>query len=408
MLYLLGIRVFQLLVIFSSLFDHKAKLWLKGRKNIFKKLEKSIHENDKIIWVHCASLGEFEQGRPMIEAFKEKYPSYKILLTFYSPSGYEIRKNYEHADFVYYLPLDTPKNAKKFIKIVKPKIVLFIKYEFWFFFLREINRNDIPLYLVSGIFRSNQRFFKRHAEKSRKMLKLFTHFFVQNVESEKLLKSINIKNVSITGDTRFDRVFSITQNAKELPLVEKFAENQKVLIGGSTWKPDEELLIRYFNETSGSFKLIIAPHEIHKENIDRISFALKDKNVLKYSEANPQNIQQADVLLIDGVGFLSSVYRYGSIAYIGGGFGKGIHNILEAATFGLPIIFGPNYLKFNEAVELESLGGAFSISNYNELKEILSNWIDNEHDLNECKKVNLDYIRKNIGATNEILEIINF
>ena len=344
-LYLVGIRIFHLLVIIVSPFNSKAKLWLKGRKRIFRSLKKGVKQDDKILWFHCASLGEFEQGRPVIELFKKEYPNHKILLTFYSPSGYEIRKNYEYADCVYYLPLDTPVNAKLFLDIVKPEAVFFVKYEFWYFFLREIGKRNIPLYLVSGIFRKNQRFFKSYGIKSKKMLRWFTHFFVQNEESKQLLNSINLKNVSVTGDTRFDRVYKIAQQSKYLPLIKKFAEKSPVIVAGSTWRPDEELIIEYFNYTKNPFKIIIAPHEIHKENILRIIDSIKsDKKVLRYSEAQEDNIENADILIIDSIGILSSVYKYGTIAYIGGGFGKGIHNILEAATFGLPIVFGPNYL----------------------------------------------------------------
>lgn len=406
-LYLLGIRTFQILVLLVSPFNSKAKLWLKGRKKIFKSLKRTINPSDKIFWIHCASLGEFEQGRPLIEALKREYPQHKILLTFYSPSGYEIRKNYEHADYVYYLPLDTPLNAKHFIDIVKPQAVFFVKYEFWYFFLREIQKQNIPLYLVSGIFRKNQRFFKPQGVMSRKMLKWFTHFFVQNEESKELLQSIHINNVSVTGDTRFDRVYDITQKAKSLPLIEAFAKDALVLIAGSSWKPDEELLLNYFNESSYSFKMIIAPHEIHKENIARIEKTVGgSKTALKFSAANATNIQNADVLMIDSIGLLSSIYKYGHIAYIGGGFGKGIHNILEAATFGLPILFGPNYLKFKEAVDLIEFKGAFSIKKYDELKSILDSFLKDQQKIKESGKISSQYVEKNRGATKHILKAI--
>lgn len=406
-LYLLGIRIFQILVLLASPFNSKAKLWLKGRKTIFKSLKQNVDSNEKIYWIHCASLGEFEQGRPLIEALKNAYPQYKILLTFYSPSGYEIRKNYEHADYVYYLPLDTPLNAKHFVEMVKPQAVFFVKYEFWYFFLREINKRNIPLYLVSGIFRKNQRFFKPNGIKSRKMLKWFTHFFVQNEESKELLQSINITNVSVAGDTRFDRVYDITQKAKSLPLIESFTKDEIVLIAGSSWKADEELLLKYFNESTHQFKLIIAPHEIHKENITRIEKTISDsKKILKFSEANKTNIHKADVLIIDSIGILSSVYKYGNIAYIGGGFGKGIHNILEAATFGLPILFGPNYLKFKEAIELIKLKGAFTIKNYDELKSKLDSFLSNQERIKESGKISSKYVEQNRGATAHILNAI--
>lgn len=406
-IYLLGIRLFHISIKIASLFNPKAKLWLKGRKNIFEELKNNIRTEDKIAWFHCASLGEFEQGRPVIESFKSNNPDYKVLLTFYSPSGYEIRKNYEYADYVFYLPLDTPGNAKRFLNIVNPAYVFFIKYEFWYFFLNEINIRKIPLYLVSGIFRKNHRFFKRQSTKSRKMLGFFTHFFVQNEESKKLLESINIKNVSVTGDTRFDRVFEITQQSKNLPLIEKFAKDSLVIIAGSTWKPDEELLIKYFNERNISFKVIIAPHEIHKENINRIIKSINgNRPVLKYSESNEENISRANVLIIDSIGILSSVYKYGDIAYIGGGFGKGIHNILEAATFGMPIIFGPAYQKFKEAVDLIKLGGAIAIENYTELSKALNMLIDSKEKIKQMSEISSEFVHTNKGATAEIIHFI--
>ncbi len=407
--YLLGIRVFSIIVSIASFFNPKAKLWIKGRKNIFKKLNSEIKSNDNIAWFHCASLGEFEQGRPVIEAFKEKYEGYKILLTFYSPSGYEIRKDYPQADYVYYLPIDTPRNAKRFLEIVNPKVVFFIKYEFWYYFLREIKSRKIPLYLVSGIFRKNQRFFKSIGTKSRKMLKFFTHFFVQNEESKNLLNSIDIENVTITGDTRFDRVYTITQQSKDLPSIEEFAKDNLVLIAGSTWKPDEEILIRYFNETANHVKLIIAPHEIHDENIKRIIKSISNqKSIIKESEANINNVKNADVLIMDSIGLLSSAYKYGNIAYIGGGFGRGIHNTLEAATFGLPILFGPNYKKFKEAVDLINMKGAFSISNYDELKEKLDGLLNSEENIKRSGDISSKYVISNRGATDQILKKTEF
>jgi len=406
--YLFGIWIFNVLVSIVSLFNPKASLWIKGRKNLFKNLEHRINPLDKIAWFHCASLGEFEQGRPVIEAFKEKYSEYKILLTFYSPSGYEVRKNYEKADYVFYLPIDTPKNAKRFLSIVNPQVVFFIKYEFWYFFLREIKNRNIPLYLVSGIFRENQLFFKKFGAKCKKMLSWFTHFFVQNEESKELLQSINIDNVTVTGDTRFDRVYAITQQSKDLPLIKKFTENSLVLVAGSTWKPDEDILLKYYNETKIPFKLIIAPHEIYNENIKRIIKTISEqKVVIRNSEATEENIKKADVIIIDSIGLLSSVYKYGNVAYIGGGFGKGIHNILEAATFGLPIIFGSNYNKFKEAVDLIKLGGSASISNYEEIRYTLDSLLENKDNISLMGKISSEFVNKNKGATTEILNFVD-
>ena len=407
-LYILGIRIFHILVIITSLFNSKARLWLKGRKGMYTELENCINPKDKIAWFHCASLGEFEQGRPVIEAFKEKHIDYKILVTFYSPSGYEIRKNYELADFVFYLPLDTSRNAKQFLTLVNPKIVFFIKYEFWYFFLKEIGKRKIPLYMVSGIFRNNQRFFKKRAVKSRKMLGWFTHFFVQNDESKELLQTVGLNNITVTGDTRFDRVYTILEQSIKLPLVEQFVKNNLTLVAGSSWKVDEDIILKYLKETDNSFKIIFAPHEIHKENINRIVNSVTgNKKVIKYSEANENNISDADVLIIDSIGILSSVYRYGNIAYIGGGFGKGIHNILEAATFGMPIIFGSNYLKFQEAVDLIELKGAFPISEFSDLENTLDRFFDDPEQIRNAGAVSLKYVEQRRGATADILKVVN-
>ena len=403
-LYLFGIKLFHVLVRLSSIFNAKAKLLLNGRKNIFDDLSQKIQPEDKIVWFHCASLGEFEQGRPLIEELKQRHPDFKILLTFFSPSGYEIRKNYEKADFVCYLPLDTPQNAKQFLNIVKPQLIFFIKYEFWYFFLKEIGERKIPFYLVSGIFRKNQRFFKKHAVMSKKMLTWFTHFFVQNEESKSLLQSINITNVSVSGDTRFDRVYAITQQSKDLPLIEKFAKNNLVVVAGSTWKPDEELLIKYLNSSKNTFKLIIAPHEIHKENINRIIKLFPDKNLVRcYSEVVETELSNINVLIIDSIGILSSIYKYGQIAYIGGGFGKGIHNILEAATFGMPIIFGPEFKKFQEAVDLIKLGGATSILNFDDLQKTINSFFENNEKIFQMGNSCSNYVKEMKGATDKIL-----
>ena len=405
--YLFGIKCFYFLMAIASLFNSKAKLWLTGRKGIINKLKEEINTQEKLAWFHCASLGEFEQGRSLIESFKEKHKDYKILVTFFSPSGYEVRKNYDKADYVFYLPLDTPTNARQFLDAVNPSVVFFIKYEFWYFIIHEIGKRQIPLYLVSGIFRKNQRFFKNYAVQSRKMLKNFTHFFVQNKESQELLQSVNFDNVTISGDTRFDRVYTIAQQAKNLPLIEKFKADKITLVAGSTWKPDEEIIVKYFNENPQKFKLIIAPHEIHKENINRlISSFQKETGILKYSEANENNILTADVLIIDSIGLLSSLYKYGDIAYIGGGFGKGIHNTLEAATFGLPIIFGPNYLKFREAKDLISIDAANSIDSGIKLNKLLNTLLINNDEIVRKGNRSADYILKQKGATDKIITSI--
>jgi 3-deoxy-D-manno-octulosonic-acid transferase len=407
-IYRIGLIFYSIAVSIFSLFNEKAKLWLVGRKKIFARIESSLVKKEKLAWFHCASLGEFEQGRPLIEAYKSNYPDHTILLTFFSPSGYEIRKNYDKADYIFYLPLDSPKNAKRFLNITKPDIVFFIKYEFWHFYIDEIGKRKIPLFLVSGIFRKDQRFFKWYGTAFRKMLKNFTCFFLQNESSQTLLKNIGFNNTIITGDTRFDRVFTIAQTTKVLPLVEKFKEQNPVLILGSSWQSDEGLILKYINETNHKLKLIIAPHEVSPENISRILKGVaSNKTLIKYSEANDSIISTADVLLIDSIGLLSSLYKYGNIAYIGGGFGKGIHNILEAATFGLPVIFGPNHKKFKEATDLLLLGGAKSVSNYSELKVLLDECFSNPQQMQSNGKISSDYILKNKGATKKISEYIS-
>ena len=377
----------------AALFGNaKAKLWIEGRKNIFQKVKNKISElntpNSKLIWFHCASLGEFEQGRPLIESIKALSlgrgvgGEAKIILTFFSPSGYEIRKNYEHANAVFYLPLDTKENAKKFIELIQPSMVFFIKYEFWYHYFMELHKRKIPVYVVSAIFRPDQLFFKWYGGLFRKLLKTVKHFFVQNENSKSLLNSLGINNVTVSGDTRFDRVFDTCQNVKSFPLIEKFKDNKKVLIAGSTWEQDEKLLVELATLSpsplsqgrgvGGEVKLIIAPHEIHESHIQSIIQQLKNLTIVRYSQANEENVKGADVLVIDNIGMLSSLYQYGNIAYIGGGFSKGIHNILEAATFGMPVIFGPNYEKFQEAKELIRLGGAFSIDSYEALEKTIN------------------------------------
>jgi len=408
LLYRISLIFYHFIIIVLSPFNQKAKLWLNGRKNVFNTIESSVVNNKKLAWFHCASLGEFEQGRPLIEAYRQKFPDHSIMLTFFSPSGYEIRKNYDKADFVFYLPIDSPRNAKHFLDLTKPDIVFFVKYEFWHYYINEIGKRKIPLYLVSGIFRENQRFFKWYGGVFRKMLRNFNYFFLQNQVSQDLLKSIGINNLMITGDTRFDRVFTIAQQAKTLPLIEKFKNERKLLVLGSSWQPDEELVIKYFNETQPLFKLIIAPHEVSKENINRIVRNISQKkSVVKYSEANENNLENADVLIIDSIGLLSSLYKYGDIAYIGGGFGKGIHNILEAATFGLPVIFGPNYQSFKEAKELISLGGAISITNHKQLVTILDQFLSDIEIIKNKGSIASQYVSNNRGATEKIMEYIS-
>jgi len=405
LIYTLGIRFYYLLILIASLFNKKAQLWLNGRKNQFKRLDQNFSKKEKTILFHCSSLGEFEQGRPVIEAYKKKYPEHQIVVTFFSPSGFEIRKNYDLADLVCYLPLDTKSNALKFIDIIQPDLVYFVKYEYWYYFLKEFNKRDIPVYLISAIFRENQAFFKWYGAWYRKILDLFKTIYVQNQHSLKLLKTINVKNAVLSGDTRFDRVADIATKPKKLPLVEQFAFNHLILICGSTWPKDEEYLFNYINSSDLKFKIIIAPHEVHDSHIKQIT-ALCKKPFIKYSEANESNISGKQVLIIDSIGLLSSLYQFGDIAYIGGGFGVGIHNTLEAATFGMPVIFGPNYQKFMEAKELIKRGAAISYSEQEHLNSSLNELLKEEDTRNRKSIIAKSFVKENIGITNQILEAI--
>ncbi|MBN2175247.1 MAG: 3-deoxy-D-manno-octulosonic acid transferase [Bacteroidales bacterium] len=403
LIYNLSIYFYWAIIRLASLFNQKAKLWISGRKGLFKKMALELNVAEDIIWFHAASLGEFEQGRPVIESFRIKFPDHKILLTFFSPSGYEIRKKYTGADFIYYLPIDTKSNAKKFIRIVNPKIAVFIKYEYWYNYISLLKDNHIPVFIISAIFRPKQYFFKWYGGWFRKKLKSITYFFVQNQVSIDLLNSIDIRNARIAGDTRFDRVYDITQHAKDFPLIEKYTSGKKVLLGGSTWPPDEALILDIAKSTD-NYKFIIAPHDIGEERISFIQKNFSAFNPLRLSEANDVSIQKTDVLIIDGMGFLSSIYQYSHIAFIGGGFGKGIHNILEAVTFGKPVIFGPKYQKFDEARTLLKAGGAFTVKNKDELNKIFQLLSMNEDFYSQCSDTCRKYIVENTGATKMIIE----
>jgi 3-deoxy-D-manno-octulosonic-acid transferase len=390
-LYNISINVFVIGIYIASLFNTKAKLWIKGRKHIFKQLSDATTSAQNVVWFHCASLGEFEQGKPIMEAYKQKYSKHKILLTFFSPSGYEIRKNYNGADWVFCLPADTKANTKKFINIVKPIKAVFIKYEFWFNYMAELKKQNIPFYSVSTIFRKEQGFFKygRFA----KQLKNVSHFFVQDQGSKVLLKNIGLSNCTVTGDTRFDSVIANTQNAISIPLIKEFSKNKTTIVCGSTWPKDESLLAKYIQKNP-NYNYIIAPHELQ-----HITALQKQTNALLFSKANNTNIHN-NVLIIDSIGILSNIYQYGNLAYIGGGFGAGTHNILEAVAFGLPVIFGPNYQKSNETKELINQKAAISISNYKELTSAVNFFSAFD------KSIAIDYIKKNSGATIKILNSI--
>jgi 3-deoxy-D-manno-octulosonic-acid transferase len=404
--YTLSILLYRLAIGAASLSSGKAKLWIAGRSRLFERLEKAVKSlsAEELVWFHCASLGEFEQGRPLIEAYRKDFPSHKILLTFFSPSGFEIRKNYPGADLIFYLPLDTASNARRFISIVKPSKVFFVKYEFWFNFLQELEKNNIPVFLVSGIFRPSQHFFKPYGGWFRKNLRAFSYFFVQEERSAELLKSIDYSNVMITGDTRFDRVREIASQKKSIPLIESFCAGKPAIVAGSTWPQDEELIaelpIRNLDH-----KLIIAAHEVDKSHIQAIVARFQNLNVKLFSDLNQENAASADVLIIDNIGMLSTLYQYGKIAYIGGGFGKGIHNILEAAAFGLPVIFGPNNQRFQEAKDLLKLGGAFEIVDSTGLKKTID-LLQDKQVLETASRISSHYVQSRSGATARILSQI--
>lgn len=398
--------IYQSFIWLASKFNNnKATLFLSGRENVFALLEQKRLPGEHYVWFHAASLGEFEQGRPIMESLKNSHPEFKILLTFFSPSGYEVRKDYQGADIICYLPMDMSWNVKRFLDIVQPDCAIFIKYEFWMNYLLELKKRQIKTYIVSAIFRESQLFFRSYGGFYRRLLKSFTHLFVQNDESVRLLHSIGFDNVTKVGDTRFDRVADIAAKSKDLPIVQAFKSDAKVLIAGSSWPNDENILLPYFNQNF-PLKLIIAPHEIDEEHLQSIISQLK-RPYIRYSQATIENVKEADCLIIDCFGLLSSIYRYGEIAYIGGGFGVGIHNILEAAVYGIPVIFGPNFRKFQEAVDLQQKGGAFVIENYESFSQIMSEFLEENSSLySSACKVSNDYSQANKGATSKVVNAI--
>jgi len=406
-LYNLTIYIAGFFLKIIALFSPKIKLFVEGRKNVFSVLEEKIKANDKTIWFHSASLGEYEQGLPVIEKIKEKYPSHKIIVTFFSPSGYEVRKNNTVADVTIYLPLDTKSNAKRFLKLVHPEFAFFIKYEFWLNYLKELEKSKTPTYLISGIFRDSQMFFKRYGGFYRKALNAFTYFFVQNESSKQKIEAIGFKNVIVSGDTRFDRVNTILERDNTLDYVENFKNNQLTIVIGSSWPKDEALLIEYINQAPENVKFIIAPHNIKTEQIANLKSQIKKSTVL-FSEKENKDLSNYNVFIIDTIGILTKIYSYGTIAYVGGGFGNpGIHNILEPATFGIPIVIGPNYSNFAEAVSLVELGGCISITNFLELKEILDRLINDPKLLTEKSHICKSFIQNNKGATNTIMKTVS-
>jgi 3-deoxy-D-manno-octulosonic-acid transferase len=410
LLYNTGLKIYFGLIALAAKFNKKAALFTSGRKNWEIKLQEKIEElsrqgKQEVVWVHCSSAGEFEQGRTLIDRIRFEKPQALILLTFFSPSGYELRKNYPNADIVFYLPLDTKKNAVNFLSIVNPSVAIFIKYEFWYNFLHELAIRKIPVYVISAIFRKEQVFFKWYGGLFRQMLKSFTMILVQDENSVELLAGIGIGNCKITGDTRFDRVAEINGNCFSVPVAQYFADGNFCLVAGSTWDPDEKLIVSVQKEEK--FKLIIAPHEIESSHIEKLRSIFGRSGVIVFSEcleesdheALRERCRRAGVLIIDTIGMLSSLYRYASAAYIGGGFGKGIHNILEPSTFGIPVMFGPVHKKFREANILKSLGGAFEINNAGELDKLLSGFINDKEFLKRSGEISGNYVRENLGAT---------
>ncbi|HAG16105.1 MAG TPA: 3-deoxy-D-manno-octulosonic acid transferase [Bacteroidales bacterium] len=403
--YTFSIYLYGWLIQLAAIFNTKAAQWVEGRKQLFDQLEEALKKNDKpLIWMHCASLGEFEQGRPVLEAIKEKHPHYGILLTFFSPSGYEVRKNYELADFVFYLPLDLPKNADRFLTITKVELAIFVKYEYWYNYIAALRKRKIPVVLISAIFRPNQLFFRFYGHWFLNHLKQINWFFVQNTESINLLEKAGIQQHSLSGDTRFDRVAAVSANSKPNALIEKFKGNSKLLLVGSSWPADESLIYPLIRKMP-DLKVVFAPHQIDSKHIQEIQSNSGSKTIA-YSQAKSENIEEKQILIIDNFGLLSSLYRYADFTFIGGGFGAGIHNTLEAATFGMPIFIGPNYQKFQEAKDLVSLGAIELVSDTHSLEKSILSLIDNPEIRLEKGQKARTYVQKNIGATHLILSVL--
>ena len=408
-LYLLGVAIY-------SRFNEKVRKMWRGEREAFRILREKVDPNAKYVWFHAASLGEFEQGRPLMEQLRKDHPEYKILLTFFSPSGYEVRKNYEGADIITYLPLDTITNARRFLRTVRPVMAFFIKYEFWYNYLHILKHRNVPVYSVSSIFREDQVFFKWYGRQYGRVLNCFTHFFVQNEISKELLAKIGITNTTVVGDTRFDRVLQIKEAAKQLPIVEAFVKDApQVFVAGSSWPPDEEIFIKYFlDKLSGkaernahkNWKLIIAPHVIGEDHLKQIEKLLEGRKVIRYTEATEKNVQNAEVLIINCFGLLSSIYHYGQVAYVGGGFGVGIHNLLEAAVWDVPVFFGPNNQKFQEAQGLKTCGG-FEINNYEEFASQMDKFAASADYLNEQGRKAGHFVKGQSGATGKVLSAVS-
>ena len=399
-LYLLGVAI-------ASLFSKKVKKMWAGERKAIDVLKENVDPDAKYIWFHAASLGEFEQGRPLIESIRKDYPEYKILLTFFSPSGYEVRKDYEGADIICYLPLDTIRNARRFLRAVRPVMAFFIKYEFWYNYMHILKHRNIPAYSVSSIFRPDQVFFKWYGRQYRTVLKCFTHFFVQNNESKELLGKLGITEVDVVGDTRFDRVLQIKEASKHLPIVESFTKNaKKVFVAGSSWQPDEDIFLKYFNDKK-DWKLIIAPHVIGEDHLKQILNHVEGRKVVRYTQATIDNVADAEILIIDCFGLLSSIYNYGTVSYVGGGFGVGIHNVLEAAVWDIPVIFGPNNKHFQEAQGLMKANGGFEITDYDSFCEFMSKFENGDEFLKNSGESAGRFVMSLSGASKKVISYIS-
>ncbi|MBR6319051.1 MAG: 3-deoxy-D-manno-octulosonic acid transferase [Prevotella sp.] len=398
-LYTLGVAV-------CSLFNEKVRKMWRGEREAFRILKEKVEPGARYVWFHAASLGEFEQGRPLMEQLRRDHPDLKILLTFFSPSGYEVRKNYEGADIICYLPLDTPTNARRFLRLIQPEVAFFIKYEFWYNYLLILKKRGVPVYSVSSIFRDGQVFFRWYGRQYGRVLKCFTHFYVQNEKSRQLLATIGLTNVTITGDTRFDRVLQVKEQARQLPVVDHFlgqgAATGKVFVAGSSWQPDEEIFIRYFRQHP-EWKLIIAPHVIGEDHLQQIERLLAGWHVQRYQTYDTNATQEPQALIIDCFGLLSTIYRYADVCYVGGGFGVGIHNTLEAAVWGAPVIFGPNNEKFQEAQELKHCGGGIQIDSYDDFERLMQRFAANPESRSEAGRQAAAYVQSKAGATRQIL-----
>ena len=406
MMYSIAIYLYALAVVLVSPFHKKARLMVKGQWQTFRILHKKIRRDEMYVWFHAASLGEFEQGRPLMERLRREHPEYKILLTFFSPSGYEVRKNYEGADVVCYLPFDTPGNVHSFLRLARPCMAFFIKYEFWNNYLHACRRKKILVYSVSSIFREEQVFFRWYGRSYSDVLRCVTHFYVQNEASRDLLARKGITNVTVVGDTRFDRVIDISRQAKQLPLVAAFKQDAKVLVAGSSWAPDEDLIIPYFN-AHPEMKLVLAPHVVSEEHLKEIEGKLQRPSV-RYTQAKAEDVAKADCLIIDCYGLLSSIYRYGEMAYVGGGFGVGIHNVPEAAVYGIPVVIGPNNQKFREAQDLLRMGGCLEVADAGSYRQAMDRLLSDDAFREERGRIAGQYIEHNAGASEVIFRSVKF